>query len=163
MAALTAASCPAAVTAEQALMATFLPAAAAAPPPRMTAEGAVRQAGAEGLTLLRSDKGSGYKGVSLHKRYLCVSKPYQAKVQRGGKRVHLGCFATAEEAALSYARAAPPAPPPMTAKKAVRQAAAAPPAPPPMTAEEAVRQANAEGLTLLKAKNTAGYKGVRPS
>ena len=36
----------------------------------------------------------------------------------------------------------------------------APPAPPPMTAEEALRQAEAEGLTLLKADNTAGYKNV---
>ena len=51
----------------------------------MTAEGAVRQAGAEGLTLLRSDNGTGYKGVNFHKRV--YSKPYQAKVQRGGKRV----------------------------------------------------------------------------
>ena len=32
------------------------------------------------------------------------TKPYQAKVQRGGNQVSLGCFATAEEAALSYAR-----------------------------------------------------------
>ena len=31
-------------------------------------------------------------------------KPYQAHVQRGGRRVHLGSFATAEEAALCVAR-----------------------------------------------------------
>ena len=31
-------------------------------------------------------------------------KPYQAKVKRGGKDVHLGYFATAEEAALCVAR-----------------------------------------------------------
>ena len=31
-------------------------------------------------------------------------KPYQAKVRRGGKIVHLGSFATAEEAALCVAR-----------------------------------------------------------
>ena len=30
-----------------------------------------------------------------------------------------------------------------------------------MTEEEAVRQAEAEGLTLLKADNSSGYKGVR--
>ena len=31
-------------------------------------------------------------------------RPYQAKVTRGGKQVSLGCFATAEEAALCVAR-----------------------------------------------------------
>ena len=153
-------TCPAAVVAEQALMTTFLPAealmttflpaAAAAPPPQMTAEGAVWQAGAEGLTLLRSDNVTGYRGVYFATR---ASLPYEAKVWRGGKPVHLGTFATAEEAALCYARSP-------EAQAAVAAAAAAPPAPPPMTAEEAVRQADAEGLTLLKADNTAGYKGV---
>jgi hypothetical protein len=32
------------------------------------------------------------------------AKPYQAQVRRGGKYVHLGMFATAEEAALCVAR-----------------------------------------------------------
>ena len=31
-------------------------------------------------------------------------KPYQARVRRGGKYVYLGCFVTAEEAALCVAR-----------------------------------------------------------
>ena len=71
-------------------------------------------------------------------------------MKRGGKLVYLGAFATAEEAALSYARA-----------QAAVAAAAAPPAPPPMTAEEALRQAEAEGLTLLKSDGSStGYKGV---
>ena len=35
-----------------------------------------------------------------------------------------------------------------------------PAAVPSMTAEEAVRQAEAEGLTLLKADNSSGFKGV---
>ena len=207
----------------------------------MTAEEALRQVEAEGLTLLRSESNSsGYKGVSFKSNM--KTKPYQAKVRRGGKLVlALGTFATAEEAALTYARtpeareavaaaAAPPAPPPMTAEEAVAQAeaeeltlllsassnsgfksvsfdskpnltkpylvkvrrggkqltlghfttaeeaalcfarspeaqaavaaAAAPPAPPPMTAEMALRQAEAEGLTLLRAENTTGFKGV---
>ena len=38
---------------------------------------------------------SGYKGVGIQHR--CKGKPYQAKVQRGGKEVYLGIFATAEE------------------------------------------------------------------
>ena len=32
------------------------------------------------------------------------AKPYKAEVRRGGKQVHLGTFATAEEAALCYAK-----------------------------------------------------------
>ena len=118
----------------------------------MTAEKAVRQAEAEGLTLLKSEASStGYKGVTFISS--CKSKPYQVKVRRGGKTVHLGIFATAEEAALCYARtpeaqataAAPPEPPP----------------PPPLSAEEALRQAEAEGLTLLRYESSSsGYKGV---
>ena len=81
-------------------------AAAAAPPepPPMTAEEVVRQAEAEGLTLLRSEGGSstGYKGVAIDSSR--KGKPYLAQVRRGGKKVHLGCFATPEEAALCYAR-----------------------------------------------------------
>ena len=60
-----------------------------------------QQAQAEKLTLLVADGSSGYFGVSLKPGR---SKPYQAKVRRGGKTVHLGCFATAEEAALCVAR-----------------------------------------------------------
>ena len=162
-------------TAEEAALcyARSLPAqaAAAAPPapPPLTAEEALRQAQAEGLTLLRSDNSTGYKGVAFNSN--TKGKPYQAKVRRGGKTVHLGYFTTAEEAALSIARtpearaaaAAPPEPPPMTAEEALpqAQAAAAPPEPPPMTAEEALRQAEAEGLTLLKSESSCtGYKGV---
>ena len=88
MAALTAASCPAAATAEQALTASAVPAAAATPPPRMTAQEAVcrvRQAEAEGLTLLKADSTSGYKGVYVDSS--CKTRPYKAQVQRGGKRV----------------------------------------------------------------------------
>ena len=56
------------------------------------------QAEAEGLTLLKSDNKAGYYGV--HVANPGQSKPYQAHVKRGGRLVHLGCFATAEEAAL---------------------------------------------------------------
>ena len=59
------------------------------------------QAEAEGLTLLVADNATGYLGVChLPGR----SKPYKAQVKRGGQMVHLGCFATAEEAALCFAR-----------------------------------------------------------
>ena len=56
------------------------------------------QAEAEGLTLLVSENKAGYFGVKLDQR--ARTKPYEAQVRRGGKMVHLGIFATAEEAAL---------------------------------------------------------------
>ena len=73
-------------------------------PPPLTAEEALRQAEAEGLTLRRSESSSstGYKGVSFNSS--SKSSPYQARVQRGGKKVTIGYFATAEEAALVVAR-----------------------------------------------------------
>ena len=80
-------------------------AAAAAVPPPMTAEEAVRQAEAEGLTLLKADNSTGYKNVGLGGGK-SKSKPYQAQVTRGGKYVFLGRFTTAEEGALAFARAA---------------------------------------------------------
>jgi hypothetical protein len=55
------------------------------------------------LTLLVADNRTGYFGVHLSQ----PGKPkpyYQARVTRGGKDVHLGSFATAEEAALCVAR-----------------------------------------------------------
>ena len=71
--------------------------AASAPPP-ITAEEAAE---AEGLTLVKADNFSGFKGVYFHNGR---AKPYQVQVGRGGKTVHLGRFATAEAAALCYAR-----------------------------------------------------------
>ena len=76
--------------------------------------------------------------------------PYQARVRRGGGKVSLGYFATAEEAALCIARSP-------EGQAAAKQAASAPV---PLTSEEARQQAQAEGLTLLKADNKAGYFGV---
>ena len=104
------------------------------------------QAEAEGLTLLEADNKTGYFGVH---RQPGRSKPYQAQVRRGGKTVHLGSFATAEEAALCVARS------PEGQEAAKRPAAAA-----PLTSEEARQQARAEGLTLRVAGNKTGYFGV---
>ena len=110
------------------------------------AEAAVRQAEVEGVTLQPSDSNSGYRGVYYIGRSKALAKPFYAKVWRAGKEVYLGTFATAEQAALAYART-PEA-----------QAEAAKPA--PLTAEEVVAQAAAEGLTLERSNRTAGYKGV---
>jgi hypothetical protein len=71
-------------------------------------------------------------------------------VTRGGKQTYLGCFATAEEAALCVARS-----PEGQAMAAERAAAAA-----PLTSGEARRQAQAEKLTLLGADNKSGYFNV---
>ena len=70
---------------------------------------ALRQAEAEGLTMLRNVEGgrysnsTGFKGVAFDRNK--KSKPFQAQVHRGGKQLTLGYFATAEEAALHVARA----------------------------------------------------------
>ena len=68
----------------------------------LTSEEALQQAQAEGLVLRVGRSGTGYLGVHLTKPD--YPKPYQARVRRGGKEVHLGSFATAEEAALCIAR-----------------------------------------------------------
>ena len=60
------------------------------------------QAQAEGLTLRVAENKTGYFGVTLEQK--SKIKPYQAQVTRSGKKVHLGGFATAEEAALCIAR-----------------------------------------------------------
>eukprot|EP00964_Phaeocystis_antarctica_P099423 scaffold65263_cov50-Phaeocystis_antarctica.AAC.8 len=126
-------------------------AAAAAPPARpLTSEDARQQAQAEELTLLKANNNkTGYFGV-YHQR--CLSKPFQVRVKRGGKQVHLGCFVTAEEAALCVARS--------TEGQAAAKAAAAPPPAPTLTSEEVRQQAQAEELTLLVANNTTGFFGV---
>jgi len=108
-----------------------------------------QQAQAEKLTLLAAKNKTGYFGVYLTKPG--QPKPYQARVSRGGKLVHLGIFATAEEAALHVART-----PEGQAAAAERAAAAA-----PLTSEEARQQAQAEKLTLRVAENKSGYFGVK--
>ena len=70
----------------------------------MTAEEALRQAEAEGLTLVKADSSTGYRGVQINNGSKGGSKPYQAKVRRGSKQVFLSNFVTDEEAALRYAR-----------------------------------------------------------
>ena len=114
----------------------------------MTSEEARQQAQAEGLTLLVADNKTGYLGV-YHQSGR--PKPYQAQMKRGGKDVHLGSFATAEEAALCVARSP-------EGQEAAEKAAAAPLA--PLTCEEARQQAQSEGLTLRVAESKAGYFGV---
>ena len=118
--------------------------ATAAPP--LTSDEARQQAQAEKLTLLVAANKTGCFGVTHQPGR---PKPYQAQVRRGGEHVYLGSFVTAEEAALCVARTP-------EGQAAAEKAAAAP----PLTSEEARQQAQAEGLTLLVAKNKTGYFGV---
>ena len=63
---------------------------------------ALQQAHDEEITLRKSSNAAGYVGVALS----CPSRPnpFRATVYRTGKKVQLGSFATAEEAALCVAR-----------------------------------------------------------
>eukprot|EP00964_Phaeocystis_antarctica_P080222 scaffold50088_cov60-Phaeocystis_antarctica.AAC.2 len=105
---------------------------------------ALRQAQAE-MTLVVTENKTGYYGVYLSKPG--QPNPYEAQLRRGGRKVSLGSFATAEEAALCVARS-----PEGQAIAAKRAAAVA-----PLTSEEARQQAQAEELTLLVAENKTGY------
>ena len=68
----------------------------------MTSEEVRQQAQAEGLVLRVADNKTGYFGVYLEKPG--QPKPSRRLVKRGGKKMYLGIFATAEEAALCVAR-----------------------------------------------------------
>ena len=117
-------------------MSTALTATAAAR--ALTAQEALRQAAAEGLTLQPGDGKSGFKGVAFRNKS-CKGRPYEAQVKRDGKVVSLGSFATAEEAALWYARAAPSA---ASAAKAQRAPPSSPP--PAKRAKVAAREMSEE-------------------
>ena len=120
----------------------------------MTVADVIRQAEAEGFTLIKSSgNSSGYKYVSYGHFSKDESRNYQAWVMRGGAQLTLGFFATAEEAALCVARS--------PEGHAAGSVSAPPPGPPPMAAQEAAKQAEAEGLTLLRsAYRNTGYEGV---
>ena len=101
----------------------------------------MQQAQAEGLTLTVADNKTGYFGVYLDKS--CKTKPYEVLVSRGGKMVHLGSFATAEEAALCVARTP-------EGKAAAERAAAAPAhAPAPLPAGRATHSAASSAVAKL--------------
>ena len=113
----------------------------------MTAEEAIAAAEEEGLPLVRSKTAaSGFRGVQVCK---IGDRGYTAS----SHTQYLGAFATAEEAALEYAR--------FIGKEAALALAAQ--EEPGMTAEEVEAAVKAEGLTLVRSKkNTAsGFKGVR--
>ena len=86
------------------------PAVEQPPPPPMTADEIVTALEAEGLMLLpsrREGAKTGYKGV--YPTGSDARFPYVAQLRRDGRNIVVGKFATAEEAALAYARAIGPA------------------------------------------------------
>jgi len=93
---------------------------------------------------------TGYKNVSYSRSEKKLQP--QAQVPDGGKRVHLGYFETAEEAAVAYAR---------SEYGRADAAKLLQPRPAPTAAgAEAIRRAEREGLTLVTSGNNSGYKGV---
>ena len=113
----------------------------------MTAEEALSAAEEEGLMLVRADNKTRYKNVTFHQGR---SRPYELKIRVEGRMQYFGNYATAEEAALTYARH-------VGREQAAQEAAEAAP---PMTAAEVLARAAEEGLMLVRADNKAGYKGV---
>ena len=97
----------------------------------------------------RKDSTTGYKNVTYNR----VSKKFEARARDGGKRIFLGLFNTAEEAATAYAR---------SEYGRADAAKLLQPRPAPTAAgAEAIRQAEREGLTLTaSSSNNSGYRGV---
>jgi len=109
-------------------------------------------AAAEGLTLVRSlHNTTGFKHVSHNISEYLHSKPFQLRVTNAGKVQNWGYFATADEAALAYARRIGPD------ASAAEEAASVQHM---MTAAEAFATAEAEGLTFVKTPSGEGYKYV---
>ena len=50
-------------------------------------------------TAARSDSATGYRGVNKERDF------YRARITENGKKKHLGCFPTAEQASAAYAAA----------------------------------------------------------
>ena len=70
------------------------------PPP--TAAEIAAQMQAEGLQLIPDTNDSGYKGVQRETQ--SASRPWGATLHKHGRKIHCGHYATAQEAALAYAR-----------------------------------------------------------
>ena len=121
--------------------------------PSMTAEEALAAAEREGLTLVKTGKKGRFKGVSPDRR------KYSARVWRNGTYVRLGSFATAEQAALVYART-PESHKQVAAAAGEEALAEEALAAKEALAEEALAAAEREGLTLVKTDTKGQFKGV---
>ena len=115
------------------------------------AAAALEAAAQEELPLLRSDNLTGFKGVALKVEQ--PGKPFKAYVDKA--KAYLGCFRTAEEAALAYSR--------YVGKAALLEMLAAEKAASNSLSEEQVRRMAAdEGLELVAdLDNSTGFRGVQ--
>jgi hypothetical protein len=116
----------------------------------LTAEEAIAQAAAEGLTLVLGSSKTGYKGVCFDRDTANGKRRFVAHAHEHGRSKFLKLTDTPEEAALVYAR--------YIGNTAARAAAA-----PPrrgMTSDEALAQAATEGLSLIVAQSVTGYRNV---
>ena len=128
----------------------------------------------EGLELLPSTRSSSkYAGVTYNCRYVLN---FKASVRVSGKVVHLGCFATAEEAALHVARARA-----QEAPDLLLQATATPPQPAdsdamqrPVTEQELsdlplhvaaapILSMYANAANLTRSRGSSNYRLARPA
>ena len=116
----------------------------------LTAEEAIAQAAAEGLTLVLGSSKTGYKGVCFDRDTANGKRRFVAHAHEHGRSKFLKLTDTPEEAALVYAR--------YIGNTAARAAAV-----PPrrgMTSDEALAQAATEGLSLIVAQSVTGYRNV---
>jgi hypothetical protein len=123
----------------------------------MSPAGVQEQAAAEGLVLQRSAKNAtgflNVKHIYTYDGRTNRRKPFAAQIYSDGRHTCLGNFATAEEAALAYARAA---------KVIVRRPRAVTMREAAISSAEAQAQAAAEGLVLQRsAKNATGFMNVK--
>ena len=119
----------------------------------LTAEEAIAQAAAEGLTLVLGSSKTGYKGVCFDRDTANGKRRFVAHAHEHGRSKFLKLTDTPEEAALVYAR--------YIGNTAARAAAV-----PPrrgMTSDEALAQAATEGLSLIVAQSVTGYRNGFPT
>ena len=124
---------------------------------QLRAAAARAAAAREGLALVPAANICGFKGVTRNRSRR--GGKFQAHVREAGKTAkarRLGLFATAEEAALAYARH-------VGQERAAREAAAEARVerPQPLTAEQARASAVREGVELVPANNESGFRGVQ--
>ena len=118
----------------------------------LTAEEAIAQAAAEGLTLVLGSSKTGYKGVCFDRDTANGKRRFVAQAHEKGRSKFLKLTDTPEEAALVYAR---------YIGSAAAKAAANPSRPRSgMTSDEALAQAATEGLSLIVAQSVTGYRNV---
>jgi hypothetical protein len=121
-------------------------------PPSMSIEEVKAAVEAEGLTLIADDSPTGFLGVGPMLRPT-AKKKFRADIGPHDDKKYLGTFATAEEAALAYARALGPEGV-KTYLETVQSEA------PPMTKEQVLAAVASEGLALVRSRCKSGYKNV---